>query len=74
MERAREETGAALGLACDLSEPDAPARLVAETAEALGAVECLVNNVGEAYQVGFEELRDEQWNAMWQVNVMSYVR
>ena len=74
VERAREETGAALGLACDLSEPDAPARLVAETAEALGAVECLVNNVGEAYQVGFEELRDEQWNAMWQVNVMSYVR
>ncbi|HEU5277282.1 MAG TPA: SDR family oxidoreductase [Gaiellaceae bacterium] len=74
VERAREETGAALGLACDLSEPDAPARLVAETAEALGAVECLVNNVGEAYQVGFEELRDEQWNAMWQLNVMSYVR
>jgi 3-oxoacyl-[acyl-carrier protein] reductase len=33
-----------------------------------------VNNVGEAYQVGFEELTDEQWNAMWQLNVMSYVR
>jgi NAD(P)-dependent dehydrogenase (short-subunit alcohol dehydrogenase family) len=74
VERARDETGAALGVACDLSEPDAPALLVAETAEALGAVECLVNNVGEAYQVGFEELTDEQWNAMWQVNVMSYVR
>lgn len=74
VERAREQTGAALGVACDLSEPDAPARLVAETAEALGAVECLVNNVGDAYQVGFEELTDEQWNAMWQVNVMSYVR
>src|SRR5207247_5149298 len=40
----------------------------------LGPVECLVNNVGEAYQVGFEELTDEQWNAMWQLNVMSYVR
>ena len=42
--------------------------------EALGPVECLVNNVGEAYQVGFEELTDEQWDAMWQLNVMSYVR
>ena len=33
-----------------------------------------MNNVGEAYQVGFEELTDEHWNAMWQLNVMSYVR
>ena len=47
---------------------------MAETAEALGPVECLVNNVGEAYQVGFEELTDQQWDAMWQLNVMSYVR
>jgi 3-oxoacyl-[acyl-carrier protein] reductase len=74
VEQARAEVGAALGVACDLSEPAAAERLVAETAAALGPVECLVNNVGEAYQVGFEELTDEQWNAMWQLNVMSYVR
>jgi NAD(P)-dependent dehydrogenase (short-subunit alcohol dehydrogenase family) len=37
-------------------------------------VECLVNNVGEAYQIGFEELTDEHWESMWQLNVMSYVR
>src|SRR2546422_2103786 len=74
VEPARAEVGAALGVACDLSEPAAPEQLVAETAAALGPVECLVNNVGEAYQVGFEELTDEQWNAMWQLNVMSYVR
>src|ERR671932_2048795 len=36
--------------------------------------DCLVNNVGEAYQVDFDELTDEQWNSMWQLNVMSYVR
>jgi len=74
VEQARAEVGAALGVACDLSEPAAAEQLVAETAAALGPVECLVNNVGEAYQVGFEELTDEQWNAMWQLNVMSYVR
>src|SRR3989441_7752445 len=74
VEQARAEVGAALGVACDLSEPAAPEQLVAETAAALGPVECLVNNVGEAYQIGFEELTDEQWNAMWQLNVMSYVR
>jgi NAD(P)-dependent dehydrogenase (short-subunit alcohol dehydrogenase family) len=35
---------------------------------------CLVNNVGEAYQASFDELTDEQWENMWQLNVMSYVR
>jgi 3-oxoacyl-[acyl-carrier protein] reductase len=74
VERARAEAGAAVGVACDLSEPAAPQELVAETVEAVGPVECLVNNVGEAYQVAFEELSDEQWDALWQLNVMSYVR
>jgi len=73
VEQARADVGAALGVACDLSEPAAAERLVAETAAALGPVECLVNNVGEAYQVGFEDVTDEQWDAMWQLNVMSYV-
>ncbi len=74
VERAEREVGAALGVACDLSEPDAPAALVAQATEALGGVERLVNNVGEAYQVTFEELSDRQWDDMWQLNVMSYVR
>ena len=73
-EQARVESGAALALACDLTEPGAAEKLVTKTAQALGPVECLVNNVGEAYQVGFEELTDQQWDAMWQLNVMSYVR
>jgi 3-oxoacyl-[acyl-carrier protein] reductase len=70
VERARQETGAACGIAADLSKPGEPERLVAEA----GAVDCLVNNVGEAYQVAFENLTDEQWDSMWQLNVMSYVR
>jgi NAD(P)-dependent dehydrogenase (short-subunit alcohol dehydrogenase family) len=74
VEKARGESGAALGIACDLSEPAAPAALVVEAAAKVGPVDCLVNNVGEAYQVGFEELTDQQWDAMWQLNVMSYVR
>src|SRR5438309_8132822 len=73
-EQARIEVGAALAVACDLSDGGAADRLVAETAAAIGPVECLVNNVGDAYQVAFEDLTDEHWNAMWQLNVMSYVR
>jgi 3-oxoacyl-[acyl-carrier protein] reductase len=34
----------------------------------------LVNNVGDAYQADFHELSDEQWDGLWQLNVMSYVR
>ena len=72
--RAREESGAALGVVCDLAEPAAPEELVAEAAEALGSVDCLVNCVGDAYQLGFDELTDRHWEEMWQLNVMSYVR
>jgi NAD(P)-dependent dehydrogenase (short-subunit alcohol dehydrogenase family) len=74
VEAARAEVGAALGVAGDLSEPGTPEALVSEAGTAVGPVECLVNNVGEAYQIGFEELTDEHWDAMWQLNVMSYLR
>ncbi len=70
VERAKEETGANAGIAADLATPEAAERLVAEA----GQVDCLVNNVGEAYQAAFDELTDEQWDSMWQLNVMSYVR
>ena len=74
VDEARVAAGAALGVVCDLAEPAAPAELVAEALNVFGQVDCLVNNVGEAYQIGFEELTDVQWETMWQLNVMSYVR
>jgi len=74
VELARAGTGAALGVVCDLSEPSAPEQLIGEATRALGRVDCLVNNVGIAYQADFEELSDEQWDEMWQLNVMSFAR
>jgi 3-oxoacyl-[acyl-carrier protein] reductase len=65
--------GEALHVAGDLAKQDAPGELIRRAAE-LGPVDCLVNNVGEAYQADFDELTDEQWDRMWQLNVMSYVR
>jgi NAD(P)-dependent dehydrogenase (short-subunit alcohol dehydrogenase family) len=73
-EQAGAESGAALALAADLAEPGTAETLVAEAVAQLGPVECLVNNAGEAYQAAFEDVTDEQWNSMWQLNVMSYVR
>ena len=74
VELARAGAGAALGVVCDLAEPAAPEHLIGEAVRALGQVDCLVNNVGVAYQRAFEEVTDEQWDEMWQLNVMSYVR
>jgi NAD(P)-dependent dehydrogenase (short-subunit alcohol dehydrogenase family) len=34
----------------------------------------LVNNVGYAVQARFEDVTDEQWTGVWELNVMSYVR
>lgn len=70
VDSAREETGAAEGIVADLSTEAGATHLI----EQAGPVECLINNVGEAYQVAFEDVTDEQWDAMWQLNVMSYVR
>ncbi|MFL5965529.1 MAG: SDR family NAD(P)-dependent oxidoreductase [Gaiellaceae bacterium] len=74
VDEARRQAKAELGVVADLSEPGAPEELVAETESALGALHCLVNNVGEAYQASFEELTDRHWDDMWQLNVMSFVR
>jgi NAD(P)-dependent dehydrogenase (short-subunit alcohol dehydrogenase family) len=62
--------GEALHVAADFLEPGAPEGVVAE----VGPVDVLVNNVGAAYVAAFEELTDAQWDEMWQLNVMSFVR
>lgn len=66
--------GETLHVAADLSRAGEPERLVREVEEKLGRVDCLVNNVGLAFQRSFEEVTDEQWDELWQLNVMSYVR
>ena len=66
--------GEALHVVVDLALPGEPERLVGEAAAALGGLDVLVNNVGVARQAKFEEVCDAEWDAYWQLNVMSYVR
>jgi 3-oxoacyl-[acyl-carrier protein] reductase len=73
-ERARAEAGAALAVVADLATVDGPARVIGRAEQILGGIDVLVNNVGVAYQIGFDELDDDAWHEMWQLNVMSYVR
>jgi 3-oxoacyl-[acyl-carrier protein] reductase len=66
--------GEALHVSCDLGDPAGPDALLEQARARFGRLDCLVNNVGLAYQARFDELLDEQWDDMWQLNVMSYVR
>jgi 3-oxoacyl-[acyl-carrier protein] reductase len=58
----------------DLESRGEPERAVSEAAAALGGLQVLVNNAGSARHARFEEVEDDEWDAYWQLNVMSYVR
>jgi 3-oxoacyl-[acyl-carrier protein] reductase len=64
------EIGEALHVQADLSQEGEPERVVAEA----GALDVLVNNAGYAEQRDFLAVTDEQWDEVWHLNVMSYVR
>src|SRR5262245_46195536 len=61
--------GEALHVSADLSAADAPAQLVEAATRAFDRVDVLVNNVGTAYITSFEQVSDEEWEEMWQLNV-----
>jgi 3-oxoacyl-[acyl-carrier protein] reductase len=66
--------GEAAHVAADLAEAGESERTVAEVVRVLGGLDVLVNNVGAARHARFEDVPDDEWDAYWQLNVMSYVR
>jgi len=58
------------GIASDLSTAEGAAKLAAGAVEA----DILVNSVGAALFKSFDDLTDEDWLSMYQINVMSGVR
>jgi 3-oxoacyl-[acyl-carrier protein] reductase len=66
--------GEAAHVTADLARRDEPSRVVDEAAAALGGLDVLVNNVGMARIARFEDVSDDEWDATWQLNVMSFVR
>jgi 3-oxoacyl-[acyl-carrier protein] reductase len=63
-----------LHVAADLTKRGEPERVIAETLERFGRIDCLVNNVGWAEIHRFEELDDDMWERSWEINVMTAVR
>ena len=68
------EVGETHHVRADLGVAGEPERVVAEAAAALGGIDVLVNNVGVARQARFEDVPDDEWDAYWQLNLMSFVR
>lgn len=67
--------GQAIAVAADLTNADDVNHLVAETIERFGTVHVLVNNAGGVEGLAaFEELSDEDWANLFNVNLFSAVR
>ena len=76
-ERELAEAAEALGagaFACDVTEPDAGARIVAEAERRFGQLDVLVNNAGTAKWRDLDDVPDSDWQAAWDLNVMAPLR
>ncbi|AZU61343.1 SDR family oxidoreductase [Neobacillus mesonae] len=58
----------------DIMNPDDIKRLVSHTVEIFGTIDMLVNNAGGPPAGSFEELTDEQWQASFELNLLSFIR
>jgi NAD(P)-dependent dehydrogenase (short-subunit alcohol dehydrogenase family) len=61
--------GKVLALQCDVTDPDDVNSVVAETEEAFGAIDVLVNNSGATWGAPAEEMPLEKFDLVVQVNV-----
>jgi NAD(P)-dependent dehydrogenase (short-subunit alcohol dehydrogenase family) len=68
------DVGEAGHVSVDLARPGEPERAVGAAVDTLGGLDVLVNNVGVARIARFEDVPDDEWDAYWQLNVMSFVR
>jgi len=61
-------------LAIDVTDPDAPRRIVATCAEQMGGIDVLVNNAGTSFARPLGELTDDEWQGQWELHVMASMR
>ena len=66
--------GRAIGLALDVTVPDAGERALEACREAFGVPWALVNSAGIARTHSLEELADADWQAEWDIHVMASMR
>jgi 3-oxoacyl-[acyl-carrier protein] reductase len=70
----REHGPGDLHVAADLSRPGEPERVIAEAEGRFRRIDCLVNNVGGTSIRRLDDLTDADWQASFELNLMSAVR
>lgn len=74
MNELQEEGAVVLATPLDLTEPQAPDRLIGATVERFGKLDILVNNVGGNRRMDFVDTTDQDWYEIGELNFMSHVR
>jgi 3-oxoacyl-[acyl-carrier protein] reductase len=63
----------ALGEAADMSDGEAIDAFIGRVSEELGPIEILVNNVGQAPSRNFIHMDDDDWRALFEINLIAAV-
>jgi 3-oxoacyl-[acyl-carrier protein] reductase len=67
------EGGSALAVECDVTERDAVEALVEATVEEFGGVDVLVNNAGASFMANFDDLSQNGWETIVEINLTGTV-
>jgi len=62
------------GFEADVTEREAPERILAECEQRFGAIDVLVNNAGTSEAKPLDRLEDADWQAQWELHVMAPMR
>jgi 3-oxoacyl-[acyl-carrier protein] reductase len=66
--------GKVVGVVGNLNEPEEPARIVQAAKEALGGIDVLVNNAGITRDGLLMRMKDEDWEAVFTLNLTAVMR
>ena len=67
-----EKSTNGLGLQCDVSNEDAVKNLVSVTLREFGRIDLFCSNAG-IFTAGGEEVSNDRWKNIWDINVMSHI-
>ena len=64
-----ERPGEAVAIECDVTDREAVEALVEATVEEFGGVDCLVNNAGASFMAGFDDISENGWKTIVDINL-----
>ena len=59
---------------CDITNPSDISNMAEKTIHAFGGIDILINNAGGPPAGGFEDMKDEDWQRAFELNLLSYIR